>query len=189
MDARNLGSHYADLVLASTGHPCQGTLNLKMVGAKVRAWLESPNRKPWLFLGGAIGAGKTTMARAIARTIVEDGKRYFPERPEPLFITAEQFAYSSLDEQTFMTDHKRTILMDDIGTEPEKVVDYGTVLTPFATFINTRYAQTSDRFTMNILTSNKNLAEIESIYGTRVADRILEQCEIVEFNDKSFRKN
>ncbi len=106
---------------------------------------------------------------------------------EPYFTTADKFSHLSDSEQQKITDGRAMILMDDIGTEALQMKDYGTEQTPFATFITTRYTRCYDLFTLNILSTNLTLAEIEARYGTRIADRLLERCEMVDFTDESFR--
>ena len=75
--------------------------------------------------------------------------------------------------------------IDDLGTEPKEVIDYGRVLTPMIDLLMERY----DRQLFTMITSNLNPDKIKEHYGDeRISDRLREIFEVVTFGDaESFR--
>ena len=73
--------------------------------------------------------------------------------------------------------------IDDFGTEPLEVIDYGNVLYPITDLLTTRY----DRHLFTILTTNLTPSEIRPRYGDRIADRLNDMMGKVIFANSTYR--
>ena len=60
--------------------------------------------------------------------------------------------------------------IDDLGTEPSEVLDYGNVYTPVIDLLTKRYEE--QLFT--VITTNLTPQQIREHYGDRIADRLNE---------------
>ena len=76
------------------------------------------------------------------------------------------------------------MIVDDLGTEPREVMEFGNVYTPLIDLITTRYEE--QLFT--IFTTNLTPAQLEEKYGKRIVDRINEMVEKVVFENESYRR-
>ena len=75
------------------------------------------------------------------------------------------------------------LAIDDFGTEPLEVMDYGNVLYPITDLLTTRY----DRNLYTILTTNLTPQETRPRYGDRIADRLNEMMGKVIFANSTYR--
>lgn len=73
--------------------------------------------------------------------------------------------------------------IDDLGTEPIEVLDYGNPLFPVIDLLTKRYE--AQLFTF--VTSNLRPEEIRERYGVRIADRLNEMMFKIGFDNPSFR--
>lgn len=76
------------------------------------------------------------------------------------------------------------IFIDDLGTEPVEVKDYGTVKMPLVEILFHRYE--AQKFTL--LTTNEDDASLQRKYGPRISDRLNEMFNRLAFEAQSFRK-
>ena len=76
------------------------------------------------------------------------------------------------------------LAIDDLGTEPVEVLDYGNVLYPIVDLLTRRY----DRQLFTVITTNLTSEEIRAKYGERIADRLNEMMTKIVFRDSSFRR-
>ena len=76
------------------------------------------------------------------------------------------------------------VFIDDLGEEPTSVQRYGNTLTPIVDLIERRYEAKAYTF----ISTNLTYKQIADKYGERIADRIVEMCHVVKFNNKSYRK-
>ena len=76
------------------------------------------------------------------------------------------------------------VSIDDLGTEPVSVKNWGTDTTPVIDVIYHRY----NAMKVTVLSTNLNMDAIRSTYGERVFDRICEQYDRISFNFQSFRQ-
>ena len=79
--------------------------------------------------------------------------------------------------------YKRMLAIDDFGTEPLEVMDYGNVLYPLPELLMTRY----ERHLFTILTTNLTPQEIRPRYGDRIADRLNDMVGKVIFANSTYR--
>lgn len=163
-------------------------------------WFTDTTTKPWLFLIGKVGTGKTTMLRAIRdvqRCLVIswiDGfsNLEYTKRYESVNASAfDLVEYSTSEEHKYLYgrilkgDSRCTYLyLDDVGQEPIEVKNYGNSIVPFVEIVNRRYASQLPM----VVTSNLTMANFGERYGDRVLDRIKEMSEILTFTGKSYRR-
>ena len=149
---------------------------------KVAEWLTADSHKPGLMLQGNVGVGKTTMLRSIKSVIdAMDGRRTLQ------VVTAWKLATMHKDDKKAYGELCGTPLLgiDDLGTEPRVVKDYGNDLTPLAELLTERY----EKRLCTIITTNMGKSEIRDAYGERVYDRLCELCNTVTYpQGESFRQ-
>ena len=75
--------------------------------------------------------------------------------------------------------------IDDLGTEPSEVMDYGNVYTPVIDLLTKRYEE--QLFT--IITTNLTPQQIREHYDDRIADRLNEMVEKKVFKNGTYRNN
>lgn len=73
--------------------------------------------------------------------------------------------------------------IDDLGTEPSEVLDYGNIYTPVIDLLTKRYEE--QLFT--IITTNLTPQQIRRHYGDRIADRLNEMVKKIVFNNCTYR--
>lgn len=73
--------------------------------------------------------------------------------------------------------------IDDLGTEPSEVLDYGNIYTPVIDLLTKRYEE--QLFT--IITINLTPQQIRGHYGDRIADRLNEMVKKIVFNNCTYR--
>lgn len=135
-----------------------------------------------LMIYGYVGTGKSTLAKAaqtVWRLVAKQNCKY---------LTASQIADVKNEDAGEWKKIKKhpALVIDDLGTEPVFVKNYGNDTTPLVELLTDRY----DNMLFTIITTNLNLKEIVERYGERIADRLNEMCSIIEFDEKqtSYRK-
>lgn len=153
----------------------------------------------WFGFGftGTVGNGKTTLMRAIdnvyhgaaAAKLVDPymlGHKYQSDFGIRI-VTARQIAdWVRTDPERYRAAVLDPALgIDDLGSEPAMVMDYGRELTPMADLILERY----DRRLFTLMTSNLETHKMKEHYGdARISDRMHEMFMEVTFADaESFR--
>ena len=137
--------------------------------------------KNGLILRGGVGTGKTTLMQAL-KTAIDT----FDTAGRRLAIaTAWKLANMQRDSKQAFEEWKRRPLLaiDDLGTEPATVKDYGNDNTPLAELLTYRY----ERRLFTVITTNLDERRIEEIYGRRVGDRLKELCHSITFGSQSYR--
>jgi DNA replication protein DnaC len=142
--------------------------------------------KSGLLLAGGVGTGKTKLMMAMSLLI-----RYYTFNRQSLkvFSTTKicELATSQDDMELETAARLKTYRyagVDDLGTEPVTVKNWGTELTPVIDVLYARY----DAGLTTIITTNDSMETIRSKYGERIYDRICEQYDRITFNFKSFRQ-
>ena len=151
------------------------------------AFLTQENSKFGILLTGGCGNGKTTIIKALQNLI--NALRI----PTP--YNDKEYAMRIIDAKSLVAtcksnyeDWKRLIYqdllaIDDLGTEPREVMDYGNIITPTVDILTRRYE--NQLFT--IISTNLTPPQISQVYGERIADRMREMMEIIPFTNTSYR--
>lgn len=156
--------------------------------SKAAKWLTGGSRKPGLFLYGAPGNGKTTLANAM-RTLIGllyGNESHYEDRKGVLSISALELAAIAKEEQNSrLRNLKETELLhiDDVGTEPASLKVWGNEVSPFVEILYSRY----DLMLYTVITSNLNDEDIMPRYGNRIYDRFMEMFDFLSFDNKSYR--
>ena len=147
--------------------------------------------KLWFCFMGGVGTGKTTLMKAMFEFIraiqLTDHGEYASFAPfRAKFVTAVQMAeYMRTDRQKYNEiKNYQVLFIDDIGTEPTEIMDFGNILTPFVDIINDRY----NNNLCLVFTTNLDATAIRQRYGERTADRMREFCKICVCDGESLRK-
>lgn len=75
------------------------------------------------------------------------------------------------------------LAIDDLGTEPVEVMDYGNIITPIIDLLTKRYE--AQLFT--IVTTNLDPKDIRKRYGDRIADRLNEMMAKIVYRNPTYR--
>ena len=180
---------YKNEVARRNGDPVI-TPDLEKKIATVAKWLIS-GKKPGLLLFGSIGSGKTTLARAIMRTInYLYYSVYRDQRKEIAEISALNLVKliatgEKPDEESFLRFQKREmVFIDDLGLEPAAIKNYGNEILPVVDLLYYRH----DRMLFTICTSNLDMEGLEKKYGKRTGSRFYEMFNRIGFTNEDFRK-
>ena len=150
-------------------------------------WITSGSSKFGILLCGECGNGKSTLLKAFQQLL------NYLSIPNPnghgckgIQITDAKFvAYlARTDYPAFIRLTQQDMLgIDDLGTEPQEVMDYGNVVTPVIDLLTKRY----DEQLFTIITTNLTPKQIREHYGDRIADRLNEMVEKIVFNNGTYR--
>ena len=151
-------------------------------------YLTGGSKKFGLMFCGLCGNGKTTWAKALQllasglnlKNPINNLYYVFP------LCNAKDLAMRSKGNYNDGKNGMRYQLMivDDLGTEPREVMEFGNVYTPLIDLITTRYEEQL----YTIFTTNLTPAQLEEKYGKRIVDRLNEMVEKVVFENESYRR-
>lgn len=150
--------------------------------AKCAKWLISTQCKPSLIMHGDMGTGKSTMLRAMFKAVMMTDRRC-------AYIVADKLSKVRLEHPDsfdyMLNGWYEFLFIDDVGTEPVDVKSYGNQMYPFAEIVRARY----DAGLPIVITTNLDYPEeFAKVYGDRVADRLREMANSIEFKGNSYRK-
>lgn len=131
-----------------------------------------------MFCGG-VGNGKTTMLKALADAIdfmTTDEGHDFKKLHHTLYIIDAAKADISKADYGMLG-------IDDLGTEPVEVRDYGNITTPIIDLLTARY----QRCLFTAITTNLIPKDIRERYGARIADRFNEMFIPIGFSQGTYR--
>lgn len=158
---------------------------------KLARWLTGGGSQFGVMLCGTCGNGKSTMMKAFQQLLC--GMRIPNPYPQdscyPWYglhiVDAKHIAHlCKTNYAAFLNLAKEDMLgIDDIGTEPIEVLDYGNPLNPVIDLLTKRYE--CQLFTF--ATSNLLPEEIRERYGVRIADRLNEMMFKIGFDNPTFR--
>lgn len=152
-------------------------------------WLTSPSSHFGILLCGGCGNGKSTMLKAFQQLL---NSLHIPKPDDDStygiqIVDAKYIAY--LCKNNYESYRKlisvNMLGIDDLGTEPSEVMDYGNVYTPVIDLLTKRYEE--QLFT--IITTNLTPQQIREHYGDRIADRLNEMVEKIVFKNATYRNN
>ena len=174
---------YAHAVRGS-GREMELTPDIEKVLRMVVCWMRSGKRG--LLLCGSCGTGKTKIMQALTHLLTF----YCQERTRvPLYSAGEIVKLSlSKDEKEMMAFEMLRawpyLGIDDLGTEPVNVKNWGTDTNPIVDLLYKRY----DKMRVTVLSTNLNVEKIGEVYGKRIFDRICESYDRISFSFQSFRQ-
>ena len=150
-------------------------------------WLTSPSSHFGILLCGGCGNGKSTMLKAFQQLL---NSLHFP-KPDNGGTYGIQIVDAKYIAHLCKNNHEayRKLIsvdmlgIDDLGTEPSEVMDYGNVYTPVIDLLTKRYEE--QLFT--IITTNLTPQQIREHYGDRIADRLNEMVKKIVFNNGTYR--
>lgn len=147
---------------------------------RLAAWLTDKNdpRFGVMFCGG-VGNGKTTMLNALADAIEFMSEDEGVEQQRILHTL-----YIKDANQVNITDASTIMLgIDDLGTEPVEVQNFGNISTPIIDLLSRRYQL---RY-FTAITTNLAPGDFRKRYGGRVADRFNEMFFTIGFTHDTYR--
>ncbi len=150
-------------------------------------WLTGGSGKFGMLLCGECGNGKSTLLKAFQHLLnllslpLPNGQAYYG-----IQITDAKFVtyLCRSDYPAFLRLAQKEMLgIDDLGTEPQEIMDFGNLLTPIVDLLSKRYED--QLFT--IITTNLTPKQIREHYGDRIADRLNEMMEKIVFTNGTYR--
>ena len=150
-------------------------------------WLTSPSSHFGMMLCGGCGNGKSTMLKAFQQLL---NSLHIP-KPDNDGTYGIQIVDAKYIAHLCKNNHEayRKLIsvdmlgIDDLGTEPSEVMDYGNVYTPVIDLLTKRYEE--QLFT--IITTNLTPQQIRDHYGDRIADRLNEMVQKIVFSNGTYR--
>ena len=151
-------------------------------------YLTGGSKKFGLMFCGLCGNGKTTWAKALQ--LLASGLNQKNPINNLYYVfplwNAKDLAMRSKGNYNDWRNVMRYQLMivDDLGTEPHEVMEFGNAYTPLIDLITTRYEEQL----YTIFTTNLTPALLEEKYGKRIVDRLNEMVEKIVFENESYRR-
>lgn len=154
---------------------------------RMASWLTGKDSKFGLLLCGECGNGKTTLVKAF-RSLLNTLHLRNDWRNE----TWGMEMLNAKDITRLCKDNWREwqrlcrvpmLAIDDLGTEPTEIMDYGNTLNPVIDLLAKRY----DEQLFTIITTNLTPEQIHAKYGARIADRFNEMMERIIFTNGTYR--
>ena len=150
-------------------------------------WLTSSSSHFGIMLCGGCGNGKSTMLKAFQQLL---NSLHIP-KPDNDGTYGIQIVDAKYIAHLCKNNHEayRKLIsvdmlgIDDLGTEPSEVMDYGNVYTPVIDLLTKRYEE--QLFT--IITTNLTPQQIRGHYGDRIADRLNEMVMKIVFSNGTYR--
>lgn len=160
---------------------------LRGQAGEIAKWLTADGPTFGLLLCGGCGNGKTTFVKAFQQIInalymrVGDSVERYGMR----IVNARELVRICKKDYDQWRElcNSRMLAIDDFGTEPVELSDFGNVIYPITDLLTTRY----DRSLFTVITTNLTPQEIRPKYGDRIADRLNEMMGKVIFNNPTYR--
>ena len=129
-----------------------------------------------------MGVGKSTLMQAMSDTL------RILKLASPVFVTSTQVVNAARNDERRYREivEAECLCLDDLGNEKNSAKVYGNESNPITELLMERY----DKRAYTIITSNLKSDEIQTLYGDRIADRMREWFNAIEYagNQQSFRK-
>ncbi len=148
----------------------------------IQNWQENKNQGRGLFYTGPVGCGKTHLAFGTVNELIKKGVRSLAATVPDLMDDLRPQPGSNIDKKIEALKTVDLLVLDDLGAQrnTEWVTERIFVI------LNARY----NNLLPTIITSNSYLEELERVHNwTRMVDRLLEMCELIEMKGTSFRLN
>ena len=154
---------------------------------KCRHFIDDFDNKPKnLLFYGNTGIGKTFLSNCVAKELLERGNSVIYFTAFQLFDILSKGVFDR-DADALAAHHNifdcDLLIIDDLGTEPREVMDYGNITNPTVDILTRRYE--NQLFT--IISTNLTPPDFSQVYGERIADRMREMMEKIPFNNYSYR--
>lgn len=160
------------LEVENRGNAFDFDLNTRDKALRVARWLTSSQLRG-LILMGSLGNGKSTMLKAIHLLFKRRGTLW----------NANEIYAGFKDMRMLFHKDSPFLLIDDLGVEADKCMNYGEVSYPVSQLLLYRY----DRRLTTIIATNLGMPEIQQRYGARVADRLAESYGVITYDAESYR--
>ena len=143
-------------------------------------------KKSSLILQGNVGSGKTILATALCNTLKV--RNLCPALSQMGRLVKYRLANGGLPDEVF---EERLFFLDDVGTEPREIRDFGNPDSVFNEVIFARYAGNHDdkKQFPTILTTNLTFEQMRTDYGERVFSRLTEMFDRLVVGGKDLRIN
>lgn len=151
-------------------------------------WLTTNDHRFCLLLCGKCGNGKSTLVKAFQNLLNLLGIRdEYGNTIGFTIVDAREIAWMCRDrhQEWRVLSRRNMLAIDDIGTEPVEIQDYGNHLNPVIDLLYKRY----DEQLFTIITTNLTPKEIRERYGERIADRLNEMAFRIVFDNDTYRTN
>ena len=168
--------------------------HVKMLNEFVKALVNPDLSKFGIVLFGLYGNGKTTLLNAFDNAVRYLDKQHnaFAEdmatthkRYDPQVLNAKELArlcVKNEDEYAKLMDCN-ILCIDDCGTEPKEIMNYGNPYAPVADILEYRY----EKQLFTALTTNLRPDDFFSRYGGRIKDRIPDALVRIVAENESYR--
>jgi DNA replication protein DnaC len=167
-----------------SGKTIRQTADVEKILRSASNWMKSGKRG--LLLHGSCGTGKTKLMQALSHLF----SYYESDRNSLRVCSATEIADLSLSKtesdavKFSMLKTANYVGIDDVGTEPVNVKNWGTDTSPVIDVMYCRY----NAMKVTVLSTNLNMEAIRKTYGERIFDRICEMYDRISFNFQSFRQ-
>lgn len=156
-------------------------------------WLTTVTSKFGIVLCGGCGNEKTTTLKALQNLIRRLQIRKPTATTDSLYGTYYGVTIVNALQITQLckTNHTKyrevaqddMLAIDDLGTQPVEMMDYGNIMTPVIDLLTKRYE--AQLFT--IVTTNLDPKDIRKRYGDRIADRLNEMMAKIVYRNPTYR--
>lgn len=145
-------------------------------------WMTAAGQRPWLLLRGGIGTGKTTLAYAVRHALLEVMQRGVTAVDSITLANSFISQDRAVQKDFELACSCRSLLIDDLGAEPAKVMSFGNPVSPMEVLLDARYRDRMKGDPLAIITTNLSEEEIASRYGERIASRLHDVCEVIKYD-------
>lgn len=160
--------------------------NLKRIAQHLTA---QEGHKLGFILSGYCGSGKTTAIRAMRTAVnyLNDHDFFEDDTVGIVIYPAQDIANIAKQDYKKFSEICRTpiLAIDDLGSEPTEINDFGSQRSPIAELIEYRYNNQLATY----ITTNVKPAKLKERYKERISDRFREMLDQIKFsNENSYRK-